>query len=74
MDLSRHKADSKASYSHYFELLQLKMTQYDVQPENVYNMDEKGFLMGQLQKARRVISKDSELQAKLITAGQDGSR
>jgi hypothetical protein len=54
IDLARHKADSKASYSQYFTILRQKMEQYNIQPQNCYNMDEKGFLIGHLQKVRRI--------------------
>jgi hypothetical protein len=40
----------------------------------MYNMDEKGFLIGRLQKTQRVFTKDLYKQGKLTRAGQDGSR
>jgi hypothetical protein len=39
-------ADSEESYRRYFELLHSKMRQYNIEAENVYNMDEKGFFVG----------------------------
>jgi hypothetical protein len=57
IDLARHKADSKASYSQYFTILRQKMDQYNIQPQNCYNMDEKGFLIGHPQKVRRIFPK-----------------
>lgn len=47
-----------------------KMAQYDILPENTYNMDEKGFLIGVLQKTKRVFSKGTEIRG----TGQDGNR
>lgn len=40
----------------------------------MYNMDEKGFLIGRLQKTQRVFTKDLYKQGKLVGVGQDGSR
>jgi hypothetical protein len=34
-----------------------KMRQYDVEPCNIYNMDEKGFLMGIISCSKRIFSK-----------------
>jgi hypothetical protein len=57
IDLVRHKADSKVSYSQYFTILRQKMEQYNIQAQNCYNIDEKGFLIGYLQKVRRIFPK-----------------
>jgi hypothetical protein len=57
IDLVRYKADSKASYSQYFTILRQKMEHNNIQPQNCYNMDEKGFLIGHLQKVRRIFPK-----------------
>ena len=46
------------------------MEEYKIQPENTYNMDEKGFLIGVLQKTKRVWSKSTEIRG----ASQDGNR
>ena len=50
--------------------LSSKMEEYEIQPENTYNMDEKGFLIGILQKTKRVWSKSTDIRG----AGQDGNR
>ncbi|KAF1923283.1 uncharacterized protein M421DRAFT_11464, partial [Didymella exigua CBS 183.55] len=42
MDSNRHNAESAYKYKLYFELLQQKITQYELEPEHTYNMDEKG--------------------------------
>ncbi|KAF7569912.1 hypothetical protein PtrM4_123270 [Pyrenophora tritici-repentis] len=57
MDRKRHKADSGAKYSLYFELLHAKMMEYRVQPTQIYNMDEKGFQIGSLGRSKRVFDK-----------------
>jgi hypothetical protein len=45
IDSNRHKADSYEKYKLYFNLLHSKMQEYEVEAENVYNMDEKGFMI-----------------------------
>jgi hypothetical protein len=74
IDKARKKADSALYYSLYFELIGQKMTQYNILPENMYNMDEKGFLIGFLQKARRVFTKEAFDSGRLRNISQDGNR
>jgi hypothetical protein len=50
------------------------MEQYSIQPQNCYNMDEKGFLIGHLQKVRRIFPKALMQQQRLLGTSQDGSR
>ena len=57
IDSSRKRADSAAKYALYFELLARKIKEYDIQPKNMYNMDEKGFLIGVVSKGKRIFSK-----------------
>ncbi|KAI9034721.1 uncharacterized protein KD926_006716, partial [Aspergillus affinis] len=57
IDSSRKKADSAWKYALYFELLKRKIDEYEVQEEDIYNMDEKGFLIGVLAKGKRIFSK-----------------
>jgi hypothetical protein len=74
IDRVRHQADSHTKYELYFELLHGKMREYDVEPRNTYNMDEKGFFVGITTRSKRVFSK-AIWQAKLRTAAiQDGNR
>lgn len=63
-----------ASYERYFSIISEKMDEYQILPENTYNMDEKGFLIGRITKAKRVFSKHLKVSKKLLRAGQDGSR
>jgi hypothetical protein len=74
MDRNRHKADSKDKYEAYFDLLHSKIQEYKVEPENIYNMDEKGFLMGITGRSKRVFSKQFWEQKRVTAAVQDGSR
>jgi hypothetical protein len=51
-----------------------KIAQYEVSEENTYNMDEKGFLIGVLQRLQRVYSKEAFNRGSLSIASQDGNR
>jgi hypothetical protein len=51
-DRNRHEADSEHKYSLYFDLLEWKISEYSVLPENTYNMDEKGFMIGKIGGAK----------------------
>ena len=57
MDANRHNADSGHKYKLYFDLLQQKITEYNVKPENTYNMDEKGFAIRVLRRSKRIFSR-----------------
>jgi hypothetical protein len=74
LDLARHKTNSRVSYEYYFNILSARIKKYDILPENVYNMDEKGFLISRLQKTQRVFTKDLYKQGKLVGASQNDSR
>jgi hypothetical protein len=74
IDRDRFKADTEDSYCTYFDLLHTKMRQYDVDAKNVYNMDEKGFLIGKTSRSKRVFSKQPWQQKKVTAALQDGNR
>jgi hypothetical protein len=74
MDRDRHKADSEAKYSLYFKLLHDKMKEYDVQPSHIFNLDEKGFMIGVLGRSKRIFDKKLYDQKGVTTAVQDGSR
>ena len=74
LDLEKHQADSVTSFQQYFSIISKKMDEYQILPENTYNMDEKGFLLGRITKAKRVFLKDLKSSEKLLGAGQDGSR
>ena len=43
MDRKRHKADLEVKYRLYFKLLHDKMKDYNVEPSNIFNIDEKSF-------------------------------
>jgi hypothetical protein len=50
MDYERHQADSGPKYSLYFKLLDNKMKKYNTEPSHIFNMDEKGFMLGVTRK------------------------
>jgi hypothetical protein len=74
IDRARHKADSLSKYTLYFSLLHDKMSKYDVEARNIYNMDEKGFLLGILTRSKRVFSRRLYEEGKIKAHIQDGSR
>lgn len=49
IDSSRKRADSAYKYALYFELM--------IEPRDMYNIDEKGFLIGVLSKGKRIFSR-----------------
>jgi hypothetical protein len=57
MDRLRHKADSQSKYSLYFKLLRSKLSQYNIEPRYIYNMDKKGFLLGILTQSKQIFSR-----------------
>ena len=74
MDSNRHNAESEYKYKLYFELLQQKITQYSLEPEHMYNMDEKGFAIGVLGRSKRIFSRRQYKKKEVRQARQDGSR
>ncbi|KAF1931648.1 uncharacterized protein M421DRAFT_417415, partial [Didymella exigua CBS 183.55] len=44
-------------YSLYFKLLHNKIAEYNTQPKNIYNIDEKGFIIGVSGRSKRVFKK-----------------
>ena len=74
LDNCRHKADSRSKYNLYFSLLRDKINQYHVEARHIYNMDEKGFMLGIVSRSRRIFSKASYEGIRRRTTIQDGSR
>jgi hypothetical protein len=69
LNRQRFKADYKAAYNDYFDLLKEKVEKHNIQPQNTYNMDEKGFLIGWSSKQYRIFSKASKLTKTLLADG-----
>jgi hypothetical protein len=57
IDYVCHQADSEAKYKLYFDLLHGKIEEYEVLPENTYNMDEKGFMIGVTGRSKWIFSR-----------------
>jgi hypothetical protein len=74
MDANRHSADSYSKYKLYFNLLHDKITQYNVQPHNIYDIDVKGFMIGVLRRSKRVFSRHEWEKKEVTLSLQDGSR
>jgi len=74
MDSVRHAADSGEKYRLYFDLLQHKITEYDVDTEHTYNMDEKGFMIGVVGRSKRIFSKRKWEKKEVRASLQDGNR
>lgn len=74
LDLDRKRADSAWKYALYFELLGRKIDQYNLSPEQIYNMDEKGFMLGVTTKQKRIFSRRKYEQGSLKQHLQDGNR
>ena len=74
LDHNRARADSAFKYTLYFELLRKKLEQYEVEPQNIYNMDEKGFLIGILSKMKRIFSRRRYEAGEIKQIIQDGNR
>jgi hypothetical protein len=74
MDRNCHAADQGGKYELYFKLLHSKIQEYNIDARHIYNMDEKGFLIGIIAKSKRVFSKASWERKEVTEALQDGSR
>jgi hypothetical protein len=74
MDATRHTADSYIKYKLYFDLLHGKMEEHEILPENSYNMDEKGFMIGVIGRSKRTFTRAQWEKREVTAALQDGSR
>jgi hypothetical protein len=72
MDRNLHQANSKYSYNLYFDLLQQKIETYNIEPRHIYNMDEKGFMIGITGRSKRVFSRHLWERKNVREALQDG--
>ena len=74
MDAVCHAADSHHKYELYFDYLYSKIKEYDIQPSNSYNMDEKGFMIGVIGHSKRLFSRRQWEKKEVTAALQDGNR
>ena len=70
LDKERHGAQDPAIIRQWFELYQRARNSFNIEDQDVWNMDEKGFMMGVIAKMRVVISKAN----KDATMSQCGNR
>jgi DDE superfamily endonuclease/Tc5 transposase DNA-binding domain len=54
--------------------LRQKLDQYDIQAQNIYNVDEKGFLIGFSRTKKRIVSVEGLKSKRIAGASQDGNR
>jgi hypothetical protein len=74
MDATRHAADSHFKYKLYFDLLHGKIEEHAVLPQNTYNMDEKGFMIGVIGRSKRTFTQAQEEKREVTANLQDSSR
>ncbi|EED23505.1 conserved hypothetical protein [Talaromyces stipitatus ATCC 10500] len=73
IDRNRKRADCAWSYALYLELINRNIEQYNLQPNQIYNMDEKGFAIGIMTSQKRVFSRRL-YEKKFKQFLQDGNR
>jgi len=74
MDRTRHLADPKSKYRLYFELLHQTITEYQLEARDIYNMDEKGFLISLIGRSKRILSRRQWQKKEVRASLQDRSR
>jgi len=74
LDVDRKRADSALKYALYFALIGRKIEQYNLGPEQIYNMDEKGFMLGVTTKRKRIFTRRKYEQGGYKQHLQDGNR
>ncbi|EED14978.1 conserved hypothetical protein [Talaromyces stipitatus ATCC 10500] len=74
LDMDRKNADKAWKYVLYFELLGRKIMQYNLASEQIYNMDEKGFMLGMMIKEKRIFSRYKYELGGFKQFLQDGNR
>ena len=68
IDHKRKIADNSVFFQHFFDLLQEKIIKYNIKPKNIYNIDEKGFLIRFSRTKKRVIILDSLKNKRIVGA------
>ena len=74
IDYKRKKANNSFYFSHFFGLLAEKILKYNILSENIYNINEKGFLLGFRCTSKRVVSLESLKRKQIVGASYDRSR
>jgi hypothetical protein len=73
LDKERATAQDPAVFQRYFELFWTLITLYKVNPADIYNIDEKGFMQGVIAKQKVIVSRDEHFKGKSFVT-QDRSR
>jgi hypothetical protein len=74
IDISRKRADNPECLKAFYDLVKQKTEEYGVLPQNTYNMDEKGFMIGVTTKQRRIFTKEAFEKGEVLANNQDGNR
>ena len=74
IDRSRHNADYGLRYKRYYDELYHKISHYNIEERLIWNMDEKGFMIGQIGRMKRVFNKSFYNTKKTKTFTHDGNR
>uniref|UniRef100_A0A093VGD5 Jerky protein like-like n=1 Tax=Talaromyces marneffei PM1 TaxID=1077442 RepID=A0A093VGD5_TALMA len=74
LDSDGKKADSEYKYALYCELIGRKIEQYNLMPEQIYSMDEKGFMLGVSTKEKRIFTRRKYEQGGYKQHLQDGNQ
>ena len=74
METSRHEADTGDKYRLYFDLLHGKIKEYEIEAENTYNMDEKGFMIGVIGRSKRIFDQGLYGKKQYKQSTHDGNR
>jgi hypothetical protein len=57
MDATRYTANSYIKYKLYFDLLHSKIEEHEILPENSYNIDKKGVIIGVIRQLKRTFTR-----------------
>ncbi|TAQ86407.1 hypothetical protein B7494_g5258 [Chlorociboria aeruginascens] len=74
MDQKRIKSEFPKAYELFYQLLFEAIENHNITADNIYNVDEKGFLIGIGSKMRRIMSREAYEQGRCRQSSQDGSR
>jgi hypothetical protein len=74
IDIQRQKAENPKALQAFYDVLEQKTKEYDILPQNTYNMDEKGFMIGVSTKQHRIFSKQAFQKGQILANIQDGNR
>ena len=67
-NIARKRANNPYQYKLFYKLLKEKIKKYEIKVYNMYNMDKKGFLIGILNKGKRIYTKLEAVWGKLLGA------